>query len=366
MAAPPMPQPQRRVLMASPGGRRGRGGMASLVVYLAQALPRRLPGVEIAIVDTYGPGAFWAMPFHFAAAAARIAAACALRRADLVHLHMAHYGSVTRKLTLAAITHALGVRTVVHLHGSDFDANYNGLPPWQRRLVVATLKRAARVVVIGTFWRDFAARALGLDPGHVTLIHNGAPRTPWRDRTAAGPARLLMLGELGPRKGTPELIAALAAPELARRAWTATLAGNGPVGKYRAEVTALGLSGRVALPGWQDAERARALLDAADIFVLPSRQEGLPIAILEAMAVGAAVISTPVGAIPDAVVEGETGLLVPPGDAAALARAIARLLDEPALRARLAENARRRFEAMFTIERTADAVAQLYRELGVG
>jgi len=232
--------------------------------------------------------------------------------------------------------------------------------------VVAILKRAARVVVIGTFWRDFAVRTLGLDPAHVALIHNGAPQAPWRERAASAAPRLLMLGELGPRKGTPELLAALAAPELKSRAWSAVLAGNGPVEKYRAEAAALGLGGRAALPGWQSAEQVRALLEAADVFVLPSRQEGLPIAILEAMAVGAAVISTPVGAIPDAIVAGETGLLVPPGDGAALAQAIARLVDDPALRARLAAGARRRFEAMFTIDRTADAVAALYRELGVG
>jgi glycosyltransferase involved in cell wall biosynthesis len=362
---------RRRVLMASPGGRRGRGGMASLVVYLAEALPKRLPNLDIAVVDSYGPGAFWAMPFHFARAAARVLLACLMRRADLVHLHMSHYGSVTRKLLLAAIAEALGVPVIVHLHGSDFAENYDGLPAWQRRLVVAILKRAARVVTIGAYWRDFAVGVLGLDPGHVALIHNGAPPaspdgTARRERPAGAAPRLLMLGELGPRKGTPELLAALASPALAARAWSATLAGNGPVEKYRAEAAALGLAGRVTLPGWQSGPQARALLAAADIFVLPSLKEGLPIAILEAMAAGAAVISTPVGAIPDAIRDGETGLLVPPGDSAALARAIQRLIDDPGLRARLAANAGRRFQAMFTIDRTADEVAALYRELGVG
>lgn len=355
----------RRVLMASPGGRRGKGGMASLVVHLAEALPKRLPHVAIEIVDSYGPGAFRAMPFYFARAAVRVAWACLTRRADLVHLHMSHYGSVTRKLILAAIAQGLGVRTVVHLHGSDFDANYNGLPRWQQKLVVAVLKRAARVIAIGTFWRDFAVGTLGLDPGRVALIHNGAPAVPWRARASGAAPRLLMLGELGPRKGTPELLAALASPALKDKAWSAVLAGNGPVERYRAEAAALGLGARVALPGWQGAAEVRALLDEADVFVLPSRQEGLPIAILEAMACGAAVVATPVGAIPDAILDGETGLIVPPGDAAALARALARLIDDPALRARLAQNARRRFAAMFTIERTADAVAALYRELGV-
>lgn len=360
-----MPVPTRRVLMASPGGRRGKGGMASLVVYLADALPKRLPNLRIDVIDSYGPGAFWAMPFYFAVAVARVLFACALRRVDLLHLNMSHYGSVARKLALALVGQAFGVKTVVHLHGSDFDANCNAMPAWQRKLAISILKRCERVVVIGGYWREFATSKLGLDLKRVVLIHNGAPAAPERKDRAAGPARLLMLGELGPRKGTPELIAALAAPELRKRAWTATLAGNGPVEKYRAEVAALGLSERIALPGWQSGDRVRALLAASDIFILPSRQEGLPIAILEAMAGGAAVIATPVGAITDAISDGETGLLVPPGDAAALTVAIGRLLDDPALRTRLAANARQRFAAMFTIDRTADLVAALYRDLGV-
>ncbi len=356
-----------RVLMATPGGRRGKGGMTSLVNYLVEALPARLPGVGFGIVDTYGPGPFWLMPFHFAGSIAQVIAARLGGRVDLLHIHMAHYGSAVRKLFLALVATTLGLRTVMHMHGSDFHIYYRGLPRWYQRALVATLKRCERVVVIGGFWRGFVVGELGLDPVRVVLIHNGVPRPDRpREPAAAGTApRLLMLGELGPRKGTPELIAALATPALRARAWTATLAGNGPVEHYRAEVASLGLADRIALPGWRDAAEVRALLAASDLFVLPSRLEGLPVAILEAMAGGAAVIATPVGAIADAIVDGETGLLVPPGDVAALADAIGRLLDDAALRARLAANARARFEAMFTIDRTADAVAAMYRAIGV-
>jgi glycosyltransferase involved in cell wall biosynthesis len=174
-----------------------------------------------------------------------------------------------------------------------------------------------------------------------------------------------MLGELGPRKGTPELIAALATPELRNEEWTAILAGNGPVEHFREVVASLQLSDRIQLPGWQGADRVRALLQAADILVLPSRQEGLPMSILEAMGTGVAVIATPVGAIPDAIIDGETGLLVPPGDVASLSCAILKLIGDPALRHRLSLNARARFERMFTIESTANSVTDLYRDLGI-
>jgi glycosyltransferase involved in cell wall biosynthesis len=356
----------KRVFLASPGGRRGRGGMASLVTYLADALPDRLPGVRVAVLDTYGPGPFWAMPVSFAVALLRLIVARLRGDADLLHIHMATYGSAVRKPLLALVATALKVPTLMHLHGSDFDDFFRALSPWQRKLLVGVLRRCDRVIVIGNHWQDFVVKEVGLDPRRVVLIHNGAPASVWAtDKMSDQAPRLLMLGELGTRKGTPELVAALATRELRRTEWTATLAGNGPVDQFRKTIGSLGLSDRIHLPGWQNVDQVRALLGAADILLLPSRQEGLPMAILEAMASGVAVISTPVGAIPDAIIDGETGLLVPPGNVGALSDAILKLLHNPALRQRLAVNARARFERMFTIDRTADAIATVYRELGV-
>jgi glycosyltransferase involved in cell wall biosynthesis len=354
-----------RVLMATPGGRRGKGGIASLVNYLVAALPSRLPGLRCDVIDTYGPGAFWLMPFYYVLSVLQLIVARLAGRVDLLHIHMSHYGSAVRKLTLALIATSFGVRTVMHMHGSDFHLYYRSLPGWYKRAVVAILRRCARVVVIGDYWREFATKELGLDPARIVLIHNGVPRPDVTHRAASDTLRLLMLGELGPRKGTPELIAALATPELRARKWTATLAGNGPVDEFRSKVAALGLSERIVLPGWQSSDQVKALLAEADIFVLPSRQEGLPVAILEAMAGNVAVIATPVGAIGDAIVDGETGLLVPPGDVPALTTALIRLVDNLALRQALAQRARMRFEERFTIDRTADKTAALYREIGI-
>jgi glycosyltransferase involved in cell wall biosynthesis len=360
----------RRVLLASPGGRRGRGGMASLVAYLADALPARLPGWQVGILDTYGAGdgraAFLRMPLCFLVAILRVVALRAAGRLDLLHIHMACYGSALRKPLLALLAAALGVPTVMHLHGADFDDYCRRLSSWRRRLLVAILRRCAAVVVIGAHWRGFVVGELGLDAGRVVLIHNGAPASamaPRAPRPEGAPAKLLMLGELGPRKGTPELIQALARPELRQRSWSAVLAGNGPVEAYRDQVRALGLAEHVTLPGWRTPDQVRALLAEADLLLLPSRQEGLPVAILEAMANSVAVIATPVGAVPDAITDGQTGLVVPPGDIDALAQAIGRLVDDPGLRQRLAANARARFDERFTIERTADAVAALYRQV---
>ena len=104
----------------------------------------------------------------------------------------------------------------------------------------------------------------------------------------------------------------------------------------------------------------------ASVFCLPSTYEGLPLAILEAMAAGLPVVSTRVSGMPEAVVEGETGLLVAPEDAGALARALARLLGDRDLQRRMGEQARARFERLFAIEGVAAKHFDLFQEIVSG
>lgn len=351
-----------------PGGMRGRGGMGRFLAYLIPTLDRENPDMDCTVVDTYGPGAFWRMPFWFAGALLRLAWNAARGRIDLVHLHMAAYGSILRKVLVLSVARVFHLPTILHLHGADFVEFIDRLPRIMRIFLINRLKNATYIVVIGEYWCYYLTQTLGIPAGQVVVIHNGVPdpleETGFAPRNASRDGgRLLSLGELGPRKGTPELLAALATPQVRALRWSAIVAGNGPVAEYREEARRLDLADRVDLPGWIESAGAWRLLAESDVFLLPSRMEGLPVAILEAMAMGVAVITTPVGAIADAIEDGVTGLLVPPGDAPALAAAIARLLGDSELRARLADAARRRFEERFTIERTAERVAALYRRI---
>jgi glycosyltransferase involved in cell wall biosynthesis len=112
-----------------------------------------------------------------------------------------------------------------------------------------------------------------------------------------------------------------------------------------------------------DPARVPALLGAADLFVLPSRREGLPIALLEAMEAGLAIVATPVGGIPEALAHGEAGVLVPAGDARALADALAALARDPARRRALSEAARARAHARYSRSAGLAALGTLWRDL---
>jgi glycosyltransferase involved in cell wall biosynthesis len=351
-----------RVIYITPGGVQGRGGMGRMARYLIEAF-RAHAGIEMQVLDSYGPGPFWKMPFYFLACLFSLAIAGMRRRVDVAHIHMAFGGSAVRKLVLLRAAGLFRVPTVLHLHGSEFAVFCERLSPRLRAALVRNMARAARIVVIGSFWRQFLVEDLGIDANRIVVVANGVP-LPQKPQPLGpeGPCRIVYLGALGRRKGTSDLLQALASPRLHSLQWQAVIAGNGEVEAFRAEAQALGLANRVTFPGWIGPEDAQALLASASVFVLPSYNEGLPVAVLEAMATGICVVTTRVGAIPDLAIDGQAGFLIDPGAIDDLADRLALLISDAALRKRFGCNGRRRVESDFTIDSTARRLAALYRE----
>jgi glycosyltransferase involved in cell wall biosynthesis len=213
---------------------------------------------------------------------------------------------------------------------------------------------------------------IGVPPELMTTVPNGArPRGPGPGREAARAALgldprqrvVLTVGRLAVMKGQGALVAAV--PALADRFPDVgvVLLGSGHLHEeLRAQADRLGVGDRVHLPGHR--ADARALLDAADVFVLPSRYEGMPLALLEAMDAGLPVVTTRAPGCTEVVADGVTGLLVPPEDPPALAAALARLLEDPALRQRMGRAGRLRYLECFTSAGTASRTVAVYeREL---
>lgn len=165
------------------------------------------------------------------------------------------------------------------------------------------------------------------------------------------------VGRLDGVKGYETLLDALASLTDAHL----LLVGDGPErAALEDRARRIGISDRLSITGW--VAEPRALLSSLDVFVLPSRLESFPLSIVEAMLAGLPVVATDVGSVAEAVVEGETGLLVPPGDAVALAAAIRSLADDPELRIRLGRNGRMRALELFTATSMAHAFDSAYRE----
>lgn len=212
-------------------------------------------------------------------------------------------------------------------------------------------------------------QVFGIPERKIAVVHNAIPLAAERpveavgapgERQPNGSPSVLTIARLDPQKGLDYLLDAAARVPQARFA----LAGDGPErARLEARARALGLEDRVSFLGYR--RDIPELLARCDLFVLPSLFEGLPLAALEAMAAGRPVIATAVGGTDEAVIHGETGILVPPADPDALARAIRALLAAPALAERLASAGRARVRREFGAETMVERVETLYaRALG--
>jgi len=264
-------------------------------------------------------------------------------------------------------------RVVVHVHGGGFRDFVERTDPVTRAVVRLSLARVARAIVLGERLRPMLAGLL--PPDRVAAVPNGiedpyggglTPRTA-QEAAARADCHVVYLGTLMEAKGFLDVLDA--AVQLADEAPHArfTLAGDffRPADRASAERRCAGNPLlRVEFPGTVAGERKSELLRDADIFVFPTRYayEGHPYVILEAMAAGLPIVTTARAAIPETVVHGETGIIVPEGDPAALAGALRTLIGDPALRARLGAAARARFLDRYVLSGWAAGITQVFEE----
>ncbi len=351
-------------VIAAPQGPVG-GGMGRVTTYLMQEQARRTDLPSLVALETRGPGSAALSPLWLASAAARLVWQAWRGRVSVLHVNVAERGSVVRKGVLVAVARLCGVPVLLHLHAAQIVAFYDALPAPGRALVRTMFRSAALCVVLGEPWRAWVA-SLGVPDTRIRILRNGVPLPCLVRRLPASgdPFRVLFLGNLFERKGIADLLDALARPVLAECDWSLVVAGGGEVARYQTQAMRLGIGERVRFLGWVDQDRAASCLAEADALALPSYDEGLPLVILEALALGVPVVTTPVGAIAEVLTDGANALLVQPGDTTALAAAMARLVAEPGLCERLSREGRALYVREFTLSLFATRVAALHAEVG--
>ncbi|WP_050415594.1 glycosyltransferase family 4 protein [Azoarcus sp. CIB] len=284
-------------------------------------------------------------------------------RVGLVHAHSASRGSFWRKSILCALSRLFSVPYVFHIHSGEFpvffEAECGSTAKWWVR---KTLREAATVVCLTPCWCD---RIAAMDSRIRVEVIGNPVRVP--DTLPAYDPNLtdvLFLGRLREKKGVFDLVDAVPAVigECPRMRFV--LAGDEGEAKIRTQSERLGVSAAIVLPGWVDGAHKDALLSNASIFVLPSYFEGLPVGVLEAMAHGVPVITTPVGGVPDVVCDGETGILIDAGDSMSLARALIQLGKDSSLRQRLRQRAYDFVKERYSIDVVMRQYSQTYERLG--
>lgn len=280
---------------------------------------------------------------------------------DLMHLHVASRGSTWRKAMFALVSKVRRKPYVIHMHGADYEGFLDSLPHPARFVVDRFYQGAARVIALGEGWRELLVTRAGARPEDTVVISNGVPEI-----VPAKPERhtIVFMGEVTRRKGADVLLEAAREALPALPGWTLQLVGPTPEDDIADEARQLSdvLQGQLELVGPKYGDEKTPYMAAAEIFTLPSRNEGLPMAMLEAMSAADAVVVTPVGAIDEVIADGENGRLVPAGDAGPLRDALVQLARDDEERHRLAKAGRKTWEDQFSAQHMIDAVHEVWAE----
>ena len=314
------------------------------------------------VARTWGSLRFWVGSLVFYPKAVHWAAQMKRTRVDHVHAHFANHPAA-----IAWVIHRLtGIPYSFTAHGSDLHRD--------RRMLPEKVAEASFVVTISEYNRQMIQQECG--PGvqtEVAVIHCGVDLQDYQpnpaEEDAAAPLHILCIGTLHEVKGQTYLVEACR--QLAERnvPFTCHLIGDGPDRPSLArQAEEAGIGDRVIFRGWLTSAEVRSALREANVVATPSvlarsgSREGIPVALMEAMASGVAVVASRISGIPELVEDGRNGLLAEPKDPASLANALARLQGDPALRRRLALAGRATVEEGFDLRRNAGLLLQRFHE----
>lgn len=344
-----------RVLMVGPD-QRAKGGIASVIAMYEQA---GLFADDIRFMASTGDGSLLGRMMRFVVFLVRYVQVLMRPELELVHVHLAVRGSLLRKSCVMELARCFGKKVILHFHGAQFLVFYEQSPFYLKALIRRMFAAADWVLALNQTCREHMVDATG---ARVRVLYNPAVlRYPVRQQAGGGMVNFLFMGRLGARKGVFDII------EAARLLHASNVAiylyGDGDINEVRRRIAMADVGNKVFLQGWiHGADKHRAF-EQAQVLLLPSYNEGMPMAVLEAMAYGMPVIATPVGGVPDAVQHGYTGYLVHPGDVVSLARKMDLLAASESRRVAMGQAGFDKAAREFEVSRILRALRALYQDM---
>lgn len=294
------------------------------------------------------------------------------RHPQIIHLNVTAGWSFWKTSAFMFLSQAFHAKVIAHIHGGAFKEFIEASGPTKHKLIGMVLGHANGVVVLSQWWKEYIQTVVG-QPLRITVIPNAPEESYFREWGMSNAIEgregntILFVGSIGRRKGIFDILNAI---PLVTREWDSAsfvFLGEEEIAGEKQQVLQvcreLNLSKYVHFLGWVTGDEKRNHYQRADIFTLPSHAENLPFSLLEAMAMGLPVVTTPVGGIPEVVEEGRSGYLIQPGNEQELAERILRLLKNPLLREELGRNARLRMQENYSPEKIAQQWELLYFEL---
>ena len=259
---------------------------------------------------------------------------------DIIHLHISARGSYKRKSIMARMAHKAGKYVILHDHDGEFKKAFEEGGESYRRDVRKTFSIADRVVVLSEEWRDYFSKNV-CDLEKIDVVHNGV-KVPDQPCAPCSRQDVLFFGRLDAKK-SPDVFG-----------------GDGEVEKNKSLAAELGIADRCEFHGWVAGAEREELFERAAVYCLPSKNEGLPMSVLEAMARGIPTVATPVGGIPQVINDGVNGVLIPVDNYQALAVALNHLLESSELRKEMGTLARKKILSSFDINLLLSEILGIY------
>lgn len=252
------------------------------------------------------------------------------RKIKIIHIHGASYGSFYRKFVVFVIgKYFFRKKIIYHIHGGSFQVFYEKSNGLSKRLIKTLLDKADIIICLSQSWyeyykRNFKTKKLVILPNIIDYPEK------LKNTTKTNSTTFLFLGLVCEAKGIFDLVNAIANnKEKYRTRIKLLIGGNGETQHLQGLIEKYQIEDIVEFLGWVNSEEKIAVLNKADVYILPSYKEGLPISILEAMSYGMAVISTNIGGIPEIIKNKENGLLIEPGNLEQIEQALVYFLENP-------------------------------------
>lgn len=288
-------------------------------------------------------------------------------RPDIIHIHSSFGPSFYRKLPFIFMASWAGKPIINHIHGADFNEFYIRAKRWKRNLIRATYDKCTVLIALSDEWKENLSKIVAPEKIEIVENYSVLHKDALEARLARNPNNIvLFLGEIGKRKGCYDIPPVVAEVVKVVPDVQFVLAGSGSTADERA-VKALfkkyGISDHVIFPGWVRGKEKEQLLRKADVFFLPSYNEGMPMSVLDAMGYGLPIVSTEVGGIPKIVHNGENGYCCEAGNTMRFANCITTLLEDSEQLRQFGLNSFRIVKTNYSLESHIQKLESIYNAL---
>lgn len=323
---------------------------------------------EIVYVESYCDGSKWNKLVKAIRGYREFAGQLRKNSFDIVHVHSSFGPSFYRKMPFICMASAKGIPVINHIHGADFDVFYEKASAGKKKLIKKIYLKCGKLIALSEEWKDNLKKIVPEEK--IAVIENyclipeleGRPE----DRGKNKDTKILFLGEIGKRKGCFDIPYVLTGVNEKAENFRFVMAGDGlpeDVDAVKKLMEDCGLNGKAEFPGWVRGIEKEKLLRTSDIFFFPSYHEGMPMAVLEAMAYGKAIVTTRTGGIPKLIEDGISGYLCEPGNVKEMTEGLLKLIRRPEKIQEFGKKARAKAINCYSFEEHLKKLLALYQSV---